>query len=94
VDGTYPIWSLLRLVNVSGAITSTVNSLASASQSFVSAMHPDFVSFNNSTYGTIPNLLWSVRTSRLPASTRRVLPRRCRIPSTRLCRCSPKLVAT
>jgi hypothetical protein len=57
VDGTYPIWSLLRLVNVSGAITSTVNSLASASQSFVSATHPDFVPFNNSTYGTIPNLV-------------------------------------
>lgn len=46
-NGTYPIYSLLRLVNTNTAISSTVASLASAAQDFVSFgeinSRPDFI---------------------------------------------------
>lgn len=57
-DGTYPIWSLLRLVT-SGSTTAptAITNLASASQAFVTATHPDFVPFDNAaTGGPIGNL--------------------------------------
>ncbi len=41
-DGQYPIWSMLRLVNV-GAENSSVAALAASAQNFSVAAHPDFV---------------------------------------------------
>ncbi|HEY1742001.1 MAG TPA: hypothetical protein VGG18_02465 [Granulicella sp.] len=42
-DGQYPIWSMLRLVNVGSAQNSSVASLASSAQNFSTSNHPDFV---------------------------------------------------
>jgi len=46
-NGTYPIWSLLRMVNTNTSISSTVATLASAEQHFVSfnttTSRPDFI---------------------------------------------------
>lgn len=46
-NGSYPVYSLLRMVNTSTAISSTVSSLASAAQDFVSfgtdTSRPDFI---------------------------------------------------
>jgi hypothetical protein len=46
-NGTYPIWSLLRLVNTNSSISSTVATLASAEQKFVTfgttTSRPDFI---------------------------------------------------
>lgn len=55
-DGTYPIWSLLRLVTLGSGATSSAQGLAQAAQQFVSATTPDFVPFNNSVDSTIPNM--------------------------------------
>jgi hypothetical protein len=44
-DGTYPIWSLIRLVNVGESAPAALTSLANAAQSAISAAHPDFVPF-------------------------------------------------
>ena len=43
-NGSYPIWSNLRLVNIGGAATASVANLAKASQNFVPATtRPDFI---------------------------------------------------
>ncbi|MGA3129897.1 MAG: hypothetical protein ABSD59_03795 [Terracidiphilus sp.] len=42
-NGTYPIWSLLRLVNVDPSVDNALADLASATDDFVSPSHPDFV---------------------------------------------------
>ena len=45
-DGKYPIWSMLRLVNVGGTNTNVAD-LASAAQAFSTANHPDFVALSS-----------------------------------------------
>jgi len=42
-DGKYPIWSLLRLVNVGSTQNSNVAALATAAQTYSSGSHVDFV---------------------------------------------------
>ena len=42
-DGQYPIWSMLRLVNVGATQNSNVAALSSSAQSFSNPSHPDFV---------------------------------------------------
>jgi hypothetical protein len=46
-DGKYPIWSMLRLVNVGTTQDTNVAALAKAAQSFATGTHPDFVAANN-----------------------------------------------
>lgn len=42
-DGTYPIWSLLRLVTISSSATTAAEDLASATDVFATNVRPDFV---------------------------------------------------
>jgi hypothetical protein len=46
-DGKYPIWSMLRLVNVGTTQNFNVAALSAAAQTFATGTHPDFVSANN-----------------------------------------------
>ena len=46
-DGQYPIWSLLRLVNVGATQNVAVADLSAAAQTFVTGGHPDFVTVAN-----------------------------------------------
>jgi hypothetical protein len=46
-DGVYPIWSMLRLVNVGTTQNTNVAALSSAAQAFSNATHPDFVALAN-----------------------------------------------
>ncbi|AEU37443.1 hypothetical protein [Granulicella mallensis] len=46
-DGKYPIWSMLRLVNVGTTQNANVAALSSAAQAFSVAAHPDFVPLTN-----------------------------------------------
>ncbi|MBB5066079.1 hypothetical protein [Granulicella mallensis] len=46
-DGKYPIWSMLRLVNVGATQDANVAALSKAAQSFATSTHPDFVAANN-----------------------------------------------
>lgn len=56
-DGTYPIWSLLRLVSAgSTTAPSAVTNLAEAAQAYVTASNPDFVPYDLVPAGSIPNL--------------------------------------
>jgi hypothetical protein len=44
-DGTYPIWSLLRLVYVNSSLATPILNLAEAAGTFSTSAHPDFVPF-------------------------------------------------
>ncbi len=48
-NGSYPMWSSLRLVNVGSSASATVTALANAAQNFVAitSTHPDFVKASN-----------------------------------------------
>lgn len=46
-DGKYPIWSMLRLVNVGTTQNAAVNDLALAAQTYANPSHPDFVTLAN-----------------------------------------------
>jgi hypothetical protein len=45
IDGTYPIWSLLRLVTTNTTVEATAANLATAAGSFSGSSHPDFVPY-------------------------------------------------
>jgi len=42
-DGTYPLWSFLRLVNIGTTANAYVTDLATSAQDYVGSTHPDFV---------------------------------------------------
>lgn len=44
-DGTYPLWSLLRLVYVSSSLKTPVEALAEAAGGFSTTAHPDFAPY-------------------------------------------------
>jgi len=47
-NGSYPIWSVLRLVNIGASASTPVTSLAVAAQNFANtSAQPDFVPYNN-----------------------------------------------
>lgn len=46
-DGKYPIWSMLRLVNVGATQNTAVAALSSSAQTFSTSTHPDFVALDN-----------------------------------------------
>ena len=46
-DGQYPIWSMLRLVNVGATQNTAVAALSAAAQTFSTSAHPDFVAADN-----------------------------------------------
>ena len=46
-DGQYPIWSMLRLVNVGTTQNTALADLSAAVQNFVTSGHPDFVTVAN-----------------------------------------------
>ncbi|MBT9333099.1 hypothetical protein [Paracidobacterium acidisoli] len=56
VDGTYPIWSLLRLVYVNSSLSTATLNLAEGAASFTTPMHPDFVPYYVASAGTTVNL--------------------------------------
>jgi hypothetical protein len=44
-DGTYPIWSLIRLVYTNSSLSTTVLSLSEAAGKYTTSSHPDFVPY-------------------------------------------------
>lgn len=56
-NGTYPIWSLLRLVYVDSSLQTTVLNLAHAAGAFSTSVHPDFVAYYAKSGATYVNNL-------------------------------------
>lgn len=60
-DGTYPIWSLIRLVYVNGSLSTPVKALAEAAGAFSTSAHPDFVAYYALVGGKYVNNLYVER---------------------------------